>query len=169
MIIIMRHGPWDHQNDCLKNEGWEEAKEVAENLPAVKKIIVSPKNRCQETAFALGFTKFEIDQKLNEMFPDEVIEFRRLSKEIGAFEALFSKQGWRKVFEEKIFSLLSWIFSLKNNTLLITHGEVLCGLSLASEGKRNWKELEWKNHLFRPFAFLEVPSKEKENREEVRQ
>lgn len=162
MVIIMRHGQWDHQNDCLKNEGREEAKEVAKNLPAVKEIIVSPKNRCQETARALGFTKFEIDQRLNEMFPDEDIEFQRLSKEIGAFEALFSKQERRKIFEEKIFSLLPWIFSLEANALLITHGEVLCGLSLALEGKRNWGETEWKNHLFRPFAFLEVPLKEKE-------
>lgn len=152
MIIIMRHGPWDHQNDCLKREGWNEAR-----------VIVSPKNRCRESARALGFDSFEISHQLSELFPDEDVEFSRLSKEISAFEALFSRQGWRRIFEEKIYSLFSWILSLKDNILIITHGEVLCGLSLALEGKRNWRESEWKNHLFRPFGFLVISPKEKSN------
>jgi len=156
MVIVMRHGPWNHREDCLKDEGWEKAKQVAKNLLSLKRVIVAPKKRCRDTARALGFKKFEINHQLDELFPDHDSRFAELSKKIGAYEALFGLENLRRNFEQQSCFLFSRLILLKESTLCITHGELLCGLSLILEGKRNWSETEWKDHLFRPFGILKM-------------
>lgn len=171
MATLLRHGKADYRTDTLLPEAVQAVREVAKTLQGrgFKRILASPSGRAQGTAIVLaevlGIAVVGVVPRLAEIPLDEPQELAELFARFSAQnepggpaapKAAFAHAPTRERLEKTSYELLSWVQSLGDDVLVVTHGITLTGLKLAKAGKRNWNPAAWEGNGFPNLGILEI-------------
>lgn len=120
-IIIARHSISNHPHDELTQAGVDYAISQINRYSGHKIVVCSPRLRTQQTAEALGYNKYEIDERLSEFEANDINEPTARAYVLKLHE-VYPEQ--MREYATKLLAAMRH-YGKKNSALLITHNAIM--------------------------------------------
>lgn len=120
-VTITRHSNSDHPHDRLTQAGVDYAISQSRKFVGRTIVVCSPRVRTQQTAEALGYSRYEIDERLAEFEAPDINEPTAKAYVLKLHEVYPDEM---QKYALKLLAAMRQ-YGKKNNALLITHNAIM--------------------------------------------